>query len=480
MYRRFWIFWVLVFAGAAFLHFYAWDYGVQFLSDQARDATVVLNAYESHRPVLTGPTTSLGGLNTGPLFYYLYAPALITFQFHPISGIFFGFGVFVVSAVLLWYASRQFLSPRASVIAVLLFAASESVLMYTLFPWNPNLLTIFFLTWFLAMTRGIREKRLGWFESLVIAGSLAAMSHMHLSTLVFVVVTVLALFAYRVRVNWKWLVLGLLVFALSYAPLLAHNILESWPDLEAWRVYQDEKFDYGGTWYGHWGIVVANVFQMMLLTVFQEFPLGGQAFWVAIAAVFSIALVGRRSNMKIGTFVVGTFVIAGIALGTAQPFQWHYLLSIIVLPLWLFAGGLDFLRETRCGVIAHGFAMIALILAAINLSSSLAHLSDVRRGLSVSGYGSEYPAFQEAADTIAEDALQHGTPIRVDVHNKRDNNIFPYLLRTQHPDVSQSNENYDVHYIVRRFEDGVPESPYQHLFHNDRTIVFWAASTDLQ
>lgn len=483
--HRFKVFWIIIAMISIVLHFAAWDHAVLFLSDQARDATTILDAYEQHRPILTGPTTSLGNLHTGPLFYYLYAPFLIAFQFHPIAGIFFGFLIFACSVVALWYASRTFLSPRASAIAVLLFTTSEAVLIYTLYAWNPNAMIIFFLIWFLAVARGVQTQHWGWFEALVIAASLAMLSHLHLSTLALIPVTLLAIPIFRIRAPWKWIAVGSAIFLISYAPLVYFNVYTDWQDVTALQNFLTLRAGHDGTWYDLWASSVAHAMHMVFVAIYYPVLKWVIVVWTLVAFSMLGALIVKpstqhRMRSRVGMLLLLVIVSMAGALSQFQPIQWHYVLSIVAIPIWLLCGTIDRLRSSRVSILARGLELIVVVVVALNLGSSVAHLSDVRVARAVTGWGSEYPSFQDAAARIADDAQAREAVIRVDVHRIGDGIVIPFLLRTQHPDVLQSDTEYTVHYLVRRWEDGVPDAPYETFYYNDRVMVFSAGRDQLE
>lgn len=483
--HRFKIFWIIIALLSIALHFATWDHAVLFLSDQARDATTILDAYEQHRPILAGPTTSLGTLHTGPLFYYLYAPFLIAFQFHPIAGIFFGFLILMCSIIVLWYASRLFLSPRASIIAVLLFTTSEVVLIYSLYAWNPNAMMLFFLIWFLAIVRGVQTKHWGWFEVLVIAASLTMLTHLHLSTLALIPVTLLVIPIFRIHAPWKWIAVGFGIFLGSFIPLIYFNARSGWQDIAALENLLALHANYAGTWYGSWASAVAHPMHMVFAGIYTPVLPWIIVAWTLAAILMLGAMMATsqtpiRARSRIGLLLLLIVIAMAGVISQFQPIQWHYGMSIVVIPIWLLCGAIDRLRSSRVPILAQGLELVVIVVIAMNLGSSTAHVSDVRASRAVTGYGSEYPSFQDAASRIAEDARTVGATIDVDVHRIGDAGVIPYLLRTQHPDVVLSDTEYVMHYLVRRWEDGVPDAPYETLYYNDRVMVFKARRDQLE
>ncbi|MBI3120459.1 MAG: hypothetical protein HYZ08_02465 [Candidatus Kerfeldbacteria bacterium] len=456
------------------LHFGAGSFAMQFLSDQARDASVIWNAWTEHRPILTGPTTSLGNVHTGPLFYYLYAPVLVAFQFEPVAGLVWGYGLFLLSCVVLWTVSREWLSRAASLVVVTLFATSETILLYSLFPWNPNALPLFFLLWCLTMIVVIRNRSASLFESLTLAFLLAVLTHLHLSTAILILVTLLSFILFRIRgIRPLHLLLSVFVFVLSYVPLLVDNLQHANRDLTALQTYQSgQTFNVFSVLEGTWN-VLEHIVRMMIFTPFSE-RTGVSVLLTSFFLLGIVVLAFARHNSAIHRFLLLTLITTAFGLGMISPLQWHYLLPLAVFPLWIIGALVDSMLHRDNRLLLFGMVLPISLIIGIQLGSSIGHLVAVRNGFTVSGYGSEYPNDREAVRAIVAHAEHFVGPIRIDVHRSSDNDVFRYLLRLEAPHLSSDAEEPIVRYLIRRPEDGSPEPPYQLLFENTRTRVFWA------
>ncbi len=83
-------------------------------SDLGRDSLAMWNILHGHITLL-GPKTSFGGLYVGPYYFYLFAPFLLLFKFHPL-GITIGNALLSISCLILFF---YFLRKKTS----LLFAS---------------------------------------------------------------------------------------------------------------------------------------------------------------------------------------------------------------------------------------------------------------------------------------------------------------------------------------------------------------------
>src|SRR6185369_8134833 len=70
-----------------------------FAYDNAKDSLSMMNMWETKRPTLLGPVTSLEGLYQGPLWYYVALPLNVLLSFHPFASV---LTVLVVAALSLF------------------------------------------------------------------------------------------------------------------------------------------------------------------------------------------------------------------------------------------------------------------------------------------------------------------------------------------------------------------------------------------
>lgn len=135
----------LILALAAFLRFYRLSDYLQFLGDEGRDVLVVMHMIVDHQWTLLGPTASVGGFYTGPIYYYFMLPFLWLFNLDPVGpavmAALFGLG----TVLLVYFFCREFFDEKAALIAALLTALSPKMVDISRFSWNPNPMPFFAL-----------------------------------------------------------------------------------------------------------------------------------------------------------------------------------------------------------------------------------------------------------------------------------------------------------------------------------------------
>ncbi len=134
---------LLLFIIGIFLRLYRFGENVMFLGDQGRDATIIKRIVTfEHFPAI-GPTTSIGGVFTGPFFYFLVAPFLPLFHFNPAGLAFASFFLSIIGLVIAFFILKKKEGLTVAVIFCVLVIFSSVQIDFSRFSWNPNLLPVF-------------------------------------------------------------------------------------------------------------------------------------------------------------------------------------------------------------------------------------------------------------------------------------------------------------------------------------------------
>ncbi len=142
---------------AGFLRFYKLESSTQFLGDQGRDSLIVSQIFTKYDLVAIGPTTSVGNIYLGPLYYYFMLPFLWLSYPSPIGPVYAIAVIGTVTVFFLYFWGRKLVGERAAVFASFLCAFSVIAINLSRFSWNPNptpfvMLFLLYMT-FLAVTR---------------------------------------------------------------------------------------------------------------------------------------------------------------------------------------------------------------------------------------------------------------------------------------------------------------------------------------
>lgn len=219
---------VILLAVGAFLRFYRLEQFAMFLADQGRDAIIIKRIATLEHFTAIGPPTSIGQVFMGPFYYYFIAPWLLLFNFQPV-GPAFGVAFFSVLYILINYLIvKDFIDKKTAIISSILIAFSITMIEFSRFSWNPNLLPLFaFLTYFF-LIRGLKTKK--WFLFALFGAFLSFSIQLHYLALFLIPPALLYifvdLFAVKESVGEKIinLFIAFVFFIISISPLIIFDI----------------------------------------------------------------------------------------------------------------------------------------------------------------------------------------------------------------------------------------------------------------
>jgi len=110
---------------------------LQFLGDQGRDAIIAYGILHGDF-TLVGPSTSVGSMFLGPLYYYFMAPWLLLSGFNPLGPAYAIAFIGILTVPLMYVVGKKLIGGAPAFLATLLYTFAPYVLVYTRFSWNPN------------------------------------------------------------------------------------------------------------------------------------------------------------------------------------------------------------------------------------------------------------------------------------------------------------------------------------------------------
>lgn len=193
---RFWF--VIVVILSAVIRFYRLPEYMLFLGDQGRDVLVVKRIIVDGKWTLLGPTASVGGFYTGPIYYYFMLPFLFLFNLNP-SGPAFMSALFGIGTVILTYIfCNRIFGWRVALIAASLTTISSKMIETSRFSWNPNPIPFFVLAMFLAIHNATKSSRYIWTAiSGICLGILVQLHYTNISLIPIMGVLLMILFPKR-------------------------------------------------------------------------------------------------------------------------------------------------------------------------------------------------------------------------------------------------------------------------------------------
>ncbi|MBX4205977.1 glycosyltransferase family 39 protein [Candidatus Microgenomates bacterium] len=209
---------------AFFLRVYRINSLLGFYFDQGRDALVIWDLIKFHKFFLIGPTTGLAGIFRGPYYYYLIAPFYFLGQGDPVfPSIFLSFTT--VCAILLGYHLG---AKTQSMVTGIVFAILSSFSFYIVIAsrWlsNPTPMLLLSLILVFAMFKVIEGKNWGW----PVIGFVSGLSLFNFGSsgelFYLPAIFVFLIWQWKNRPNVKNLILTIILFCVTFAPLILFDL----------------------------------------------------------------------------------------------------------------------------------------------------------------------------------------------------------------------------------------------------------------
>lgn len=206
---------------AAFFRLYKIADYMTFLGDEGRDVLVVYNILHG-KLTLLGPTSSVGGFFTGPIYYYFMAPFLWLFNYDPVGPAVMValFGVFTV-----WFVYKigaEFFNKPTGLIAASLYTISPLVVIYSRSSWNPNLMPISTLLTLYLLYKAVTNNSKKFFLLSGISFGIAMQLH-YVMVFVGIIIALYTFLAFKEEIK-KVLVSYIFIFTgflIGFSPFLA-------------------------------------------------------------------------------------------------------------------------------------------------------------------------------------------------------------------------------------------------------------------
>lgn len=152
------VFLLAIIAVGAFLRLYRLEQFANFLADQGRDAIIIKRIATFEHFTAIGAPTSIGRVFLGPFYYYFVAPWLWLFNFQPV-GLVFGVAFFsILYLIINYFIIKKLINEKVAFISTVLLTFSTTLIEFSRFSWNPNLLPLFALLTFYFLYLGLEKK----------------------------------------------------------------------------------------------------------------------------------------------------------------------------------------------------------------------------------------------------------------------------------------------------------------------------------
>lgn len=343
---------IILLVGAA-LRLYQLEGYLQFLGDQGRDVLVIKRMIVDHDPTLLGPSASVGGFFTGPIYYYMMTPFLWASNLNPVGPAILSVLIGLGTIVLIYLVGSKFWNPRVGLIAAFLVAVNPKMVDISRFSWNPNPVPFFVLATILLLYLVSKKTRLLY--SLAIGLCIGVLYQLHYMDLPFIaIIGVLTLFIYPLKVWPKHALVALLGIFVALAPFLLFEVLHNFPNSRSVLEFITRR---GQTVAPRSLDFVSLIFEMLRRLYEAMFRNSGLvylgALYISLAAFFiwlfkSVKKLSDKDTRTKVIIIVLWLILGAFGIGNYQgDLHDHYFVYLFPLPFLLLGLALDYLYKTK-------------------------------------------------------------------------------------------------------------------------------------
>lgn len=378
-----WHIWALaaIMLGAFFIRSWSLEDTLYFKMDQARDATIAMNAHNEGPGTLTllGPRAAGTFLRLGPMFYYFqYISTILSGSVEPHVMVFPELFFSLLTIPLLYYFLRQFFKRETSVLTSGLYGFSFIATQYSRFAWNPNQTPFWGLLFLLGIYKSAtveNKKHAGWWLVLAAVGY-GVISQLHFTALLALpVVAALFWIFFRPRkIKPYFWAIAFSVLALFYVPMLLSELTTGWDNYTQFKYALTAKSEeFPLTEKIDQSLKLHGLYYSLALTSYGNIDDRVFVYAFIILLVFALwrghILWKKDENQKqkaflalIGSwFLVFTLLYTKLAFTVLKPRFW---LLVIIIPYvflallfeWLYRPG----RKKRGRVMVAGISILLL------------------------------------------------------------------------------------------------------------------------
>jgi 4-amino-4-deoxy-L-arabinose transferase-like glycosyltransferase len=317
------------------LRLYNLEGSLHFTGDEGRDALVVLDLLRGNSIPLLGPSSSVGSLSLGPVYYYLMTPFLWLSGLNPVGPAVM-VALFSVATSIVLYAIgvKVFTSPRLGLLAAILYAVSPIATEYGRWSWNPNLLPFFAALFFFSVYQVFTKYQGRWLVvSALSLGVILQLHYLGLASIVFL--ACIAIWKRHdlshVLKSKATVLFAFLVFFGLLSPLLIYDILRDFKNIRGFT----EVASTTATSSLSYPERVPNILSISI-SDFLSLPTGILTWLVCVVLLLCLGLAARRNSGKwLSMWFITGLAFLGLYSGEIKTHYLEYLWPIFAVLLAL-------------------------------------------------------------------------------------------------------------------------------------------------
>lgn len=367
---------------SGFLRFYNLSGLHHFTYDQARDALFIKRIIVDHKLRLIGTQSSIPGLYTPPMYYYLMTPFLFIFNLNPVgidyATAFFG----LLTVILLYFLLTKLTDNRLlSLSLTSLYGFQPSIVYQSRYAWNPNTIPFFVMLAMVSLLKIIKGTKKFIYYGLLFF-CLGLIINLHYSGVVFFVSILFLLLFFFKRLNKKYFFGGLGIFCLELFPLILFDLRHNFVNTKGiinYFLYNPRNDLPAPPFF----VGVFDKYKFLLNLVFPiNFNSTVGLVFLSVFTIFFIFLLFKSKNEKFK--VLGFLFLSSIILASLykRGFFAFYLTFLYPLP-FLIIGSLFMQTKQKKtqSLLLYGFVFLCSIWSVKNFQTSFTQVKNSRTEL---------------------------------------------------------------------------------------------------
>jgi hypothetical protein len=218
---------LMIIATSVTLKLYYLKDNLHFNIDEANQIKTIVSIYSEKIFPLKGPSASGDtGLYHGAYYYYLYFLPTLLSKGSPLTLGIFTLLLNTLSLPLLFFTLKKTFSLQLALYATLIMATSSTIIYYSRWAWNPNLIPFFFILALFSLGQ-INSKKPWWL--IIFAFAISSISQLHIGASFYIIIFILMLpLFFRVTKDIKIYLASVLALLLPWIPTIIYESQNGW------------------------------------------------------------------------------------------------------------------------------------------------------------------------------------------------------------------------------------------------------------
>ncbi len=377
---------------ALFLRLYNLQY-MEFKGDEAFNSIKALKfANGGEIPLFSSIGTT--GIHEPPIFIYILAIPHF-FSKNPVAAAGFIAVLNAFGILICYLLVKKFYSKRAAIIASAFYAVSPWQILFSRKIWAQDLLAFFSIVFLYFIFNAVYEKKKS--HLIYALAALGVLIQIHLSALYFFPVAAIAIAVHYKELNKKYMLTGIMLFLLAFAPYLAFQIKNNFGDIKAgMELAKKDTAFHSSAFMIPFALVSTKGFEPLFGEHFNDFentalrisffdilPMG--IFFLSIAFLFAY---NKKSLILTLWLAIGTLFLA---LSKVDAIDAHYFVSFFPLYFIVMGNMLDLFIKAMHNKIKPIIYFLIIMALAYQAAFDMSFLSFIEKSQCINGeYGMPY------------------------------------------------------------------------------------------